>query len=265
MKRIILSLSKGAAKFLILFLVIAQIGCTASGETWERVQADGILRVGIDATYPPFASFDNNVPVGFDVELAQAIADDLGLELQFTYFGYDGLYDALQTELVDVLISGLVIQPERSRDFAYSDPYFNAGQYLIVPNGSDIASPEQLANRKVAVELGAEGHVLALEWSRKVAGVTVVTRNSPDEALGAVADESADVAIMDAISALLFLQSQPTLNLIQPALNDDPFAMAVRVDDEQFLEVLNESLARLGENGTLGTIEINTFAISNQN
>ena len=77
------------------------------------------MRVGIDPTYPPFALADDAGLRGIDVDFAQALAEELGLEAQFTYFGYDGLYDALTTGQVDVLISALVILPEKTKHIAY--------------------------------------------------------------------------------------------------------------------------------------------------
>ena len=101
--------------------------------TLERVQATGELRVGLDASFPPFESLDaNGNIVGYDADLARAIARALGAEPVFVNIGFDGLYDALQADRVDVVISGLPYDPRRTQDVIYSQPYFNAGQVLVV-------------------------------------------------------------------------------------------------------------------------------------
>ena len=152
---------------LILTTIFLQSGCQPADDSWEQVQESGILRVGLDPTYPPFEVADANGVYGLDVDLAQAIAADLGLEVQFVYFGYDGLYDALATNQVDVLVSALVIIPERTRDFAYSEPYFDAGVILIVrANNETITEMADLDGRILAVELGTLGHVEATEWAK---------------------------------------------------------------------------------------------------
>ena len=101
--------------------------------TLEHVQATGELRVGLDASFPPFESLDaNGNIVGFDPDLARAIAGKLGAEPVFVNIGFDGLYDALLADRVDVIISGLPYDPRRTQDVIYSQPYFNAGQVLVV-------------------------------------------------------------------------------------------------------------------------------------
>ncbi|MBK9055789.1 MAG: transporter substrate-binding domain-containing protein [Chloroflexi bacterium] len=130
----------------LLMLLFVLMGCGREPDIWQTIQETGILRVGLDPTYPPFAVATENDLFGFDVDLAQALAADLGLQVQFGYFGYDGLYEALEAGQTDVLISALVIDETRTADFAYSEPYFNAGQMLIVPNGSTIEGMAILRN-----------------------------------------------------------------------------------------------------------------------
>ena len=125
------------AGIIILILGAVALGLLARGrendKTLERVRATGELRVGLDASFPPFESLDaeGNV-LGFDADLAHAIAARLGAEPVFVNVGFDGLYDALWAGRVDVIISGLPYDPRRTQDVNYSMPYFNAGQVLVV-------------------------------------------------------------------------------------------------------------------------------------
>lgn len=247
-------------KFLLIFLlwlVLLPGACRPEDDSWQRVQQRGVLLVGLDPTYPPFAVADENGLTGFDVDLANKLAADLGLETQFVLFGYDGLYDALETGQVDVLISALVIVPERTRDFAYSDPYFNAGEVLITRQGNagQLQAMADLNGRTLAVELGALGHVEALEWAKKVADLTVTPFTTADEALTAVADGEADAALVDAISGHLFLKEQQTLVFSDRAVTVEPFAIVSRIEDELLLEQINNSLAHLQETGQFREIQ----------
>ena len=104
--------------FLLLITAILAIlvnsGCHSQNETWQRIAESGVLRVGLDPTYPPFEVADGSGNVsGLDVDLAHALAKELGLRVQLSHFGYDGLYAALATGQVDVLISAMVIVPDR--------------------------------------------------------------------------------------------------------------------------------------------------------
>ena len=243
---------------LILTFIFLQSGCKLADSSWERVQAAGILRVGLDPTYPPFEVDDGSGVYGLDVDLAKAIADDLGLEVQFVYFGYDGLYDALATNQVDVLLSALVIIPERTRDFSYSDSYFNAGEILIVPAENDtIESMADLGGLTLAVELGSFGHVEATEWAKRVEGLVVRPFPTADEAITAVQQGSADAALTDAISGRLFLRDNDDLKRLPQNVTIEPFALVVRSEDEQLLTILNQSLATLQQSGQLDQIESN--------
>jgi polar amino acid transport system substrate-binding protein len=240
---------------LLLFTFLFSIACQSKHATWERIEQTGVLRVGLDPTYPPFEVVDDSGLRGLDVDLAQAIAADLGLRTEFVYFGYDGLYDALATEQVDVLISALAIAPERTRDFAYSEPYFNAGEILIVAQSeTEIAGMADLNGRILAVELGALGHVEANTWANRLANLTVLPFGSAEEAVTAVAEGQADAALIDAVSGRLALQEHPDLQRLPDPVTVEPFALVVRIDDELLLENLNQSLNNLNESGQLQRI-----------
>lgn len=244
------------AQWLLLLLPFALfMSCSSRPETWQRIQDTGVLRVGLDPTFPPFEMADGGELQGIDVALARALAAQLEHDVDFVYFGYDGLYDALATQQVDVLISALVIRPDQLRDFAYSDPYFNAGQVLVVAqNRNEITQMEDLSGRTLAVELGAQGHVTATEWQRRLPGLSIEPRQTPQDALDAVAGDDADAALVDAISARLYLAHHDELQLLDPPVTVEPFAMVVRKEDERLLQELNTVLATLDENGQLEAI-----------
>ena len=159
-----------------------------------------------------------------------------------------------------VLISALVIAPERTRDFAYSEPYFNAGEILIVPQGeTEIAGMDELNGRILAVELGALGHVEANTWANRLADLTVLPLGSAEDAVTAVATGQADAVLIDAISGRLALQQHTNLSLVPNPVTVEPFALVVRIEDELLLEKLNQSLNNLEKSGQLQTISHKWF------
>lgn len=244
-----------AALFLALLLPVS--GCRQADDSWERVAEAGVLRVGLDPTFPPFATAEGEDVKGLDVDLAQALADELGLTVEFVYFGYDGLYDALATDQVDVLISAMVVAPERTRDFAYGRQYYNAGQVLIVPNDENAATGmETLSGKTVAVELGALGHVEAMSWARRLPQLTVRTYESVEAALGAVAEGEVDAAIVDSVGGRLYLRedaaerSRP-LKLLPEPVTVEPYAVVVRKEDDALLQKLNAAMESLSSGGRL--------------
>lgn len=241
-------------RLLLLLIGALLTACNGRGESWERIVSAGTLRVGLDPTYPPFENADSGTLEGLDVDLARALGEELGLAIDFVYFGYDGLYDALGTGQVDMLLSALVVAPERTRDFAYSESYFDAGQILVSPREAPVDEMAELNGRTLAVELGAEGHVIATTWQRRLADFNVITRNAPDEALLAVVESAADAALVDAISGRLFIADQPALRPSPATIAPQPYAAVVRIDDVRLLAEVNEALTALRADGRLDTI-----------
>lgn len=242
--------------FLPLFFTLLWVtaACSSREGAWPRIEREGVLRVGLDPTFPPFETTTESGVTGLDVDLARALAEEMGLQAQFVYFGYDGLYDALATEQVDALISALIIVPGRMRDFAYSEPYFNAGEILV----RSAAAPEirqmvDLDGRRLAVELGAQGHVEATQWAKRLPDLSVLTRASAEEALDTVAAGEADAALVDGVSGRLYLAMHPEKALARAAepVTVEPYAIVVRIEDERLLAELDRALAELKRNGEL--------------
>jgi len=244
----------GLLALLILFIT----GCAGNRDSWGRIQEAGVLRVGVDPTFPPFALAEGDAVEGIDVDLAKSLSDDLGLEVQFSYFGYDGLYDALTTGQVDALISALVIMPERTKEIAYSDAYFDAGQFLVAPESSEIRTMADMNGRTLAVELGALGHVAALDWERRLEGLEIQTYGSVGDALTAVASGNADAALVDRVGGLLYLKDPANhadgLAMSAEPVAPEPYAIAVRIDDRILMEKINGALAKLRKSGQLDVI-----------
>ncbi len=231
-------------------------GCGQADDGWARVQETAVLRVGIDPTYPPFASTDGRDVWGLEVDLARALAAELGAEAQFTYFGFDGLYDALLTQQVDVLISALVVDVSRTRDFAYSTPYYNAGEVLLYAAGLELQGWRDLHDQSVAVELGSPAHMEANRWQRRLRGLMVLTYDTADAAVAAVVNGRTPAALVDATSAHLFLRQHPQTNLQQlpDPMTVRPYALVVRKEDGRLLRQLNHALARLQTSSQLAQI-----------
>lgn len=234
---------------LLILSSLLFFGCSAKNTTWQRIEREGILRVGLDPSYPPFENIVNDKLVGIDIDLLNAMGDELGLTVQFDIIGYDGLYDALLTGRVDVLASALLIDETRTKEFAYSDPYFNAGQVLVVLVESEI---KQLAGQIVAVELGAGGHVVATE--RQGEQIEIVTFDSAENTLLSLTQNKTTVALTDSISARLFLTTRHELKIADPAITVDPYALVTRVADKQLSEKLTLILQTLLKSGQLSHI-----------
>jgi ABC-type amino acid transport substrate-binding protein len=162
------------------------------------------------------------------------------------------LYDALTADQVDVIISAVVIDPGRTADYAYSIPYFDAGQVLLVkPEQVDaIDEMEDLAGRRLAVELGSEGDRVARYWGRRLRGLDLTHLDTLQAALTAVAASQADAALTDRASALLNC-SQHGLRLSGQTVTGEQYAAVVLKERQSLLDAINDALVELETEGEL--------------
>jgi ABC-type amino acid transport substrate-binding protein len=238
-------------------LPVVLAACTPTDDAWDRVRETGTLRVGMDASFPPFESVAaDGTLAGFDVELARELGKRLSVEVQFVAnLPYDGLYDALAVDRVDVVISALVVNPARMADFAYSTSYFDAGQVLVTREGETaIEAMSDLSGRTLAVEFGTQGDMEARRWSRRLADLAVVPHQTAADALAAVAAGEAEAALVDHVSALAATQAQNGLIVAGEPVVEEPYAVAVRQDSRRLLRAINEALADMAADGTMETL-----------
>lgn len=240
-----------------LALLACLAGCTHADDTWNRVLESGTLRVGMDASFPPFefVAADGTL-AGLDVDLARELGRRMGVDVQFVAnLPYDGLYDALTAGRVDVVISALVVNPARMGDFSYSLSYFDAGQVLVVQRSGgaeeqgaeSIGGMADLNGRRLAVEFGSRGDMEARKWARKLSTLEIAPYQTADEALAAVTAGEADVALVDHVSALA---AHGLVIVGEPAVSE-PYAAAVHKESQRLLKAINEALAEMQTDGTL--------------
>jgi polar amino acid transport system substrate-binding protein len=253
-----------------LLVLLALAGCRQPGDPLlARVQEAGVLRVGLDPSWPPFEYVDptSGQVAGLDVDLAQAIGRELGVEVAFVVRGWEGLYGALGDGQFDAILSALPYDPWRTKEALYSISYFNAGPVLVArgaPKGAltpDLESGEQaraLAGYTVHVEFGAESDVQARRLADKGAQIEIVTHETAAAALEALsrADSDAAVAIVDAVSARLYLREPAGQGLwiAGEPLYDELYVIAVHPDAASLQAALDQALSDLRESGELDAL-----------
>ena len=245
----------------IIFTLLAIAGVTWAGQQrpadpyLRDIQERGALRVGLDPTYPPFDALQDGEPAGYDVSLANAIAADLGVRVEFRTLALDTLYDALASRQTDVLISALPYIYERQKEVRYSIPYYQSGQVLVVRAGNkSIKSPQDLGGKIVAVELGSNADTEARRLSREITPTLtlVSTYHSPDAALDVVARGAADAALTDNLSAQTYAAAHPqAIAILDPPITDDPYVVAMPVRADALVTRINATIERLQASGEL--------------
>jgi ABC-type amino acid transport substrate-binding protein len=237
--------------------------------TWQAMQSRGAWRVGMDPSFPPFESLDaDNLPAGYDVALAQALAAEWGLEAEIVAIGFDSLLDALQAAKIDAIISAYPYDARLTRDVAFSQAYFDAGLQLAVREGSPIDGVEDLAGKRVAVEWGSEGDMIGRQLQRDGLDVQLVPFETPQDAVAALVAENeaggevggeVDALLVDGVTLRQAQASGAPLAAAGPYLTSNPYVIVVPRRAVELLERTNAGLAELRENGLLEQLELTWF------
>lgn len=212
----------------------------------------GELRVGIDPSYPPFAIDNNGDLAGFEVDLARAIADTIDVPLRLVPLGYDGLYDAIRADRVDVVISTLPVDPSRMAAVRYTDPYFNNGYVLVATDTPP--DDDALQGREIAHEYGSEADTLVRTLSRRIGEIDAMPYELPTYALDAVRLGEAETAVVAAIDYHQYRNQYPQWDAAHRYLTDLHYAAAVRIDRVSTWRRIDHALDALRRSGELEAI-----------
>lgn len=210
------------------------------------------LRVGVDPSSPPFAAIGEDGLFGLEIDLARELGARIGLPVRFVALGYDGLYDALKTDQVDALLASLTIDNNRLSDVHYSQPYFNAGLVLVSDN--QIEQMEDLpehGNASIAYEFGSEGDSETRTWLRRIYPFETRPYERPTDALDAARLGDADAALVDAVSARLYLRNHPDWNAHTTVVTDNLYAVATQSRRPEISFAIRDTLKTIIDDGTL--------------
>lgn len=232
-----------AALLLLLFLPLPLFAQSAL----ERVRQSGELRIGTDATYPPFESAEGGEFTGFDIDLGKAIARELGVRARFINSGFDGIFPALQNGTFDAVMSSVTITPERSASMLFSDPYYDSGQLIAVNESTQgISSPDDLKGKRVGVQI----NTTAQYELEKREGVEVAKYNSIDLALLDLRNRRIDAVVGDApVLKYMIFQSFRELKTVGRRFTDEKFGIAVAQGNEDLQAAINNALKKIKETG----------------
>jgi len=260
-KRTLLVILTLAVISLATWFVLARLG-GEEDETWARIQGEGRMRVGMDASWPPFEYVDESTGqiVGLDVDLARAIGQRLGVEVELVNVGFDSLYDALYVGRFEAIVSALPYDPLLLGDVAYSISYFNAGQVLVARDDErEITEVNDLSGKKVGVEFASEGDVVGRRLQERIEGLNLQTFMAPQDVLRDLKGGQVEAAIVDAVSAYQFIATEGGVQVVGHPLTDELYVIAVRLDSPLLLKIINQALVEMREDGTLERLQETWF------
>lgn len=212
--------------------------------------ADGVLTVGLNATFPPFEYIDTNGnPTGFDVAMMNEIGSRLGVTVEIDDMDFDGIVAAIGNK-IDVGATGMTITEERLEAVNFSDSYYDATQAVLLPADSTIATAEDLAAATIECQSGTTGESVARGIND--AGTTSV--KSFNQAVTDLVNGKCDAVVIDAVPASAF-QSQYSdqLKVVDGATFDfdvEQYGIAMPKDDDHLKAAIDAALSEMRADGT---------------
>ena len=223
---------------------------SASAAELTTVEA-GKLTMATNATFPPYEmTTDSGDIAGIDIDTAKAIAEKLGLELQVDDMEFDAALLSVQQGKADMVMAGVTVTDERKAVMDFSDSYATGIQSIIVPEGSDIASPDDLAGKKIGTQRGTTGYIYC---SDDFGDDAVVAYDDGLTAVQALNNGQVDAVVIDNAPAKEFVAANPGLVILDTSYAEEDYAIGL-AKGSALEDAVNATLEELKADGTLQSI-----------
>lgn len=252
MNKKILSIGLAA---LLSVSVLASCGTKQAADTpkednsLKKVQEQGYFTLGLDADFAPMGfTQENGDIVGFDIDLANAVAEKMGVKVEVKPIDWDSKSMELSTGKIDVIWNGFSITDERRKEVLFSNPYLSTKQSIIVKAGSPIAKKADLAGRKVALQDGStsEDALKADKATYDSIGDSNISRfKDNSQVLMEVENGRADAAVIDEIYVRYYLQKENMTDkfvVLDEGFDEEDYGVGGRLEDYALMEAINKAL-----------------------
>lgn len=227
-------------------------------KSYEQIEQDGKIRVATEGTYSPFTYHDdNNKLVGYDVEVAEAIADYLGLEVEYVEAPWDGMLSAFDAGQADVVFNQVAITDERKEKYLFTEPYtVSKGALIVKDDNEEVQTFEDLEGKQSA-------HSVTSNWAdvARGYGAEIVSVGGFNEAIELILSGRADATVNDTVTFYDFKKQQPDapVKIADEEENPNEMAAMIKKDNPELQEKMNEALEALRADGTLTKISEKYF------
>ena len=212
----------------------------------------GKLTMSTNAAFPPYESTDDNGNfIGIDIDVAAAIAEKLGLELQVDDMDFDAALLAAQNGKSDMVMAGVTVTDDRQLVMDFSDSYATGIQSIIVKEDSDIASPDDLADKMIGTQRGTTGYIYC---SDDFGDEHVTPYDNGLTAVQALVNGQVDAVVIDNAPAKEFVEANPGLKILDTAYAEEDYAIGFAKGNTAMLNAVNTALEELKNDGTLQAI-----------
>lgn len=235
----------------LLALLLALAAASAEARTFEEIKKEGKIVVATEGAFPPFNFFRGPTLTGFEVEIAEALAKKMGVDIEWRALAFDALLAGLRQDRWDMVIASFAITPERSKAVSFTDPHYCSGGVIVAKNPA-IRTSKDLAGKTVAVQTGTT----YLENVQKLADVKEVKNFPKDtDARSALVSGRVDAWVTDRFVAKSAVASSANAGLqIGDFVFVERIATAVKKGNVSLTQAVNKALAEIMADGTYAAI-----------
>ncbi|MEL6267432.1 MAG: transporter substrate-binding domain-containing protein [Pseudomonadota bacterium] len=236
--------------------------------TFDKIKADGVLRIGCEATYPPFTFRDKGEIVGYDVDLAAVMCATLGVEPEFIDTQWSGIIPALYAGRFEIIMSSMSYRKERLEKVAFSIPYAEASQALLIraEDEGKIAAIGDMSGKVLGVKLGSPGESMKDGLSAEIeaakgAGFTEVKIYDDHPAAYLALSQGYVDGVLNTLPTLgQVMKDRPgAYAIVRPVGKPNWAGLAARKEDADLVAFLDQELTRLKDNGEIFALQEKWF------
>ena len=253
-------------------------GCSnaVSKQSVDAIKKAGKITMATNAEFPPFEYLENDKVVGVDADIAAEIAKDLGVELEIVDGKFDAVIPSVQSGKASFGAAGMTVTEDRAKKVDFSVKYITSTQYIIVPKDSDVKTIEDLAGKRIGVQLGTTGDFIITDEVEgykdkdgnpvkgvlQDTGATITRANNAIDATQDMVNGKLDAVVIDKLPAENIVATQATtktFELVYPdgSNTEEQYAIAVAKGNETLLEAINKTLQRLMDEGKIDEFVVN--------
>ncbi len=236
----------------IVLCVVLALGVLAGcGEAPATTDAAEKLVMATNAAFPPYEFYEGEKIVGIDAEIAAAIAEKLGMELEIQDTEFGSIITGVQTGKYDIGMAGMTVTEERMQTVNFSETYATGIQSVIVKADSDIKSIEDITGKKIGVQQDTTGHIYSAD---EYGDEFVTPYNKGADAVSALISGKVDCVIIDNEPAKSFVAANEGLVILDTEYAVEDYAICIAKENTELLEKVNGALAELIADGTVKAI-----------
>ncbi len=253
-----------AAATLAAALFAAGCGGEAKSGAAQSGGVPSVIRVGSETTFPPFEFTKDDKYVGFDLDLADALCKQMGSQMEFKSMGFDALIPAVQSGQIDLIAAGLDATPEREKQVAFSDLYYNENGFIIIvrKDNDTIKDWADLEGKLVGAQVGTQ----QVKTAREAKAKEVKQLDSNSQAFMELQAKTLDAIVIDQPVGLYYMKQggDKEMKVVGTARKANGKVFAVKKENKELQAAVNKALKELKADGTYDKIYEKWFGLREQ-